>query len=312
MAMPPPSAPYYPPPPRDPTAVVGRRIVAFVIDALIASAISGAAIAAMRSQTYSNAPNDGCALLRQARGFSGTCFQLGSHVYTWNGGRFFWMYVFWIGISFLNWVILQGLTGATVGKFVVGLRVINQQGEIAGIGRSFLRWLLLVVDYVACFLIGLISVSVTRPHRRVGDMVAGTDVVATADVGRPVLAPQPVPAYGGWTPRGEVPAGTPPGAMPPPYATQPPPVWGAPPAAAQPPSPWSAPQQTWGAPAPPPAPPAEDQPGWAQPATPAPRPAAPSSWGTPREPTTPTAPEPASSGESWWDRANDGDDEPNL
>ena len=93
MAVPPPSlppfsTPYYPPPaPRDPTAVVGRRIVAFIIDALIASAISLALVVALRSNTYSDAPAHACDLLREARGFSGTCVQLGSQVYTWNGDR---------------------------------------------------------------------------------------------------------------------------------------------------------------------------------------------------------------------------------
>jgi uncharacterized RDD family membrane protein YckC len=289
--------------------VVGRRIVAFIIDSLIATAISFALVAGLRSNTYSGAPTHACDLLRQERGFSGTCLQLGSHVYTWSGGRFFWLYAFWIGVSFLNYVLLQGLTGATVGKFVVGIRVIDHQGDLAGVGRSFLRWLLLVVDYVVCFLIGLISVLVTRPHRRVGDMVASTDVVATPDVGSPAAVPT---AYGGWTPAPapggpyEQPAASP-------WGTPAPPTWGtpppAPPAAQQAGSPWGTPAPVappaWGSPSPatPPAPsdppPAtpepsgEDQPGWASP-----------------EPQQPPPPPAAPRGASWWDRADAEEDEP--
>jgi hypothetical protein len=166
------------------------------------------------------------------------------------------------------------------------------------------RWLLLFVDEFFCGLVGLITVLATHPHRRVGDMAAGTYVVSTADVGRPIVgAPSYTGAYappaaGGWQPAPGQPAwGTPPptGAQPwgaapptdqPTWGATPPATWGAPPPAPEQPAQWSAP------------PPAPEKAGWAAPpAPPSPSPAAP----------PPSAPSPAPGSspgnESWWDKA---------
>ena len=276
-------------PPHDPTAVVGRRIVAYVIDGAIATGILVAVAAATVSNSYSHAPTSACERLRNFQDFSGQCVQFGSHVFTWNGGRFGIAVLAGVLVGIANNVLLQGLTGASVGKFATGLRVIDAQGEICGVGRALVRWLLLLTvdDFPYCFpLVGLITVSVTRPHRRVGDMVARTDVVATADLHRPVVAPAPVSAYGyptqAWVP--PVPPG-PPGATP----------WGSPPPPppAPQPSPWArrpaAPMRRPGR---------DPPPAWGTP---------PSSWGTPAPPPPPPPP-PA--GESWWDRVDGDDDEP--
>ena len=115
--------------------------------------------------------------------------------------------------------MLQGIVGASVGKLILGLRVVNAQGETCGVGRAFVRWIFLLVDGF-CFLVGLIVALATHPHRRVGDFVAGTYVVALASVGRPIAsAPAGAavsryadPAPPGWTPPGAAP---------------PPPGWGA-------------------------------------------------------------------------------------
>jgi uncharacterized RDD family membrane protein YckC len=335
--------------PRDPTAVIGRRIVAFLVDTIIVSAIM-IAVGAALAKSYSNAPSDACQILRDQGVSAPTCFQSGSHVYVLNGGETFtvWFlgFLVWLG----NYVLLQGATGATVGKFMLGLRCVNAQGETCGMGRAFVRSLLLLVDDFFCFLVGLITVNVTHPHQRVGDLVAKTYVVATSDVGVPFAAPVPVaattwgqpppvwgqqqpPAWG--QPQQQPPAwGQPPAQQPPAYGQPaqqpaawgaPPPEqspWGAPPAAPPPPPAWD-PQPPAQQPPPPP-PPVWDAPAQQQAAPPPqqPPPAAPPSWGAPPEqqapPPSPPAPETApppaqpSAGESWWDRAveSDGDDEP--
>ena len=88
-------------------------------------------------------------------------------------------------LGFLNLVVLQSITGASLGKLMLGLRVVDQQGNKAGVGRMLGRWVLLLVDAL-CFLVGLITVLVTHPHRRVGDLACGTYVVATGSVGQPI------------------------------------------------------------------------------------------------------------------------------
>ncbi len=261
-------------PQRDPTEVIGRRISAFVIDTLLVTAVSIALFAALRSNSYTRAPSAACQKLRDLGISDDPCVQLGSHAYTWTGGRFALAIALAVLAGFVNHALLEGMTGASVGKMVLGLRVVDGGGRVCGVGRAIVRWLFLVVDQFFCFLVGLIVVLATHPHRRVGDMVAGTYVVSSADAGRPVVPPAAVPPYayagqGGWTPPAP---GTP--------------AWGAPP-----PQPtWGAQPRAWGTEPPPPAPPS-----WGTPPPPAP---------SPPPPPPETAPEePGRRGESWWDKA---------
>ncbi len=304
----------------DPTEVLGRRVVAYFIDFILFAGIFIAVMVATRDHSYTGAPANACRTLRDG-GFSGVCMQFGHRVYTWKGGNAALGYLLAAFLGFLNLVVLQGITGASVGKQIMGLRVVNAQGGPCGIGRAFVRTLLLIVDNFFCFLVGLLVAALTHPHRRVGDMVAGTYVVALADVGRPLDAPpqQPYPyAYAqagppGWVPPGVAPPPAPGWGTTPPTAPgwgappPPPPTWGAPPPPAgappAPPPPWGAPAPTPPPPAPPPPAPTPPTPTPAQaPAAEPPSPPPPPS----RSTTTPPAPE----GESWWSNAiRDEDDE---
>ncbi|MDQ1384177.1 MAG: hypothetical protein QOG65_1556 [Actinomycetota bacterium] len=314
----------------DPTNVMGRRIVAYVIDFLLLAGIGIAVFAVTKDQVYTSAPAHACESLR-AGGLSGSCVQIGSRVYVWKGSGIALGYGIGALANILDLVVLQAVVGASIGKLIMGLRVVDAQGRKAGFGSVLLRWILLIFVDNLCFVVGLLTASLTHPHRRVGDMAAGTYVVALADVGRPVLGPAAADQYGaygqpgpaGWVPPGGAPQGAP--------------GWGAPPAAPYggPPSPpggWSAPpppQPTWGAPPP------TSPPGWGAPPT---AESAPPTWGSPlpsspeqtpgwAEPTppppstTPAPPPPADDppgpepdapvdGESWWNKALNKDDEP--
>jgi uncharacterized RDD family membrane protein YckC len=67
--------------------------------------------------------------------------------------------------------------GQTPGKRVVGIRVVKDTGRpitaIEGIGRNLMR----VVDGFFFYLPGLISIVLSREHKRLGDYVAGTIVI---------------------------------------------------------------------------------------------------------------------------------------
>ncbi len=314
-------------PPGDPTAVMGRRIVAYIVDSLLISGIFIAVMALTKDNAYTHAPSGACQILRD-RGFSGQCLQFGSRVYTWKNGGAAAGYGSSALVSFLDLVVLQGITGASVGKLIVRLRVVNAQGEPCGVGRAFVRWLLLVVD-AACFIVGLLVALLTRPHRRVGDMAAGTYVVALAYAGRPIPGAPPssyqaaasyqgAPPYQYAYPQPGAPGWAPPGGAPPPppgWGTTPPPAWDAPPPPQTPA--WGAPPPpppTWGAP-----PPTAAPPEWGAPpsAPPAAEPAPPA-WNAPTPP--PPAPEPSqadppppasppAAGETWWGKAFEEDDE---
>jgi uncharacterized RDD family membrane protein YckC len=81
-------------------------------------------------------------------------------------------------VMFLYFVLLEGLGGATVGKRLMRLRVVDVNGGRAGLVRSLIRNVLRVVDGLPTMgLVGAILIVVTPERTRVGDLVAGTRVV---------------------------------------------------------------------------------------------------------------------------------------
>jgi hypothetical protein len=94
-------------------------------------------------------------------------------------------------MTLLILVLLQGLTGASVGKAIAGLRTVGEDGQRPGIGKAFIRTLLWAVDAAPWLvpLVGLITGLTTTGHRRVGDMAAKTFVVRAADAGSPIVVP---------------------------------------------------------------------------------------------------------------------------
>jgi uncharacterized RDD family membrane protein YckC len=82
-------------------------------------------------------------------------------------------------ICFLYFIVLEWLLGATLGKLVLGLRVVGSDGSKISLGQSLGRNLLRIVDgfpYFIPYLLGFI-VAMTGPTRqRVGDRAASTIV----------------------------------------------------------------------------------------------------------------------------------------
>jgi uncharacterized RDD family membrane protein YckC len=113
------------------------------------------------------------------------------------GGRAWLIVVLPIALSVLNLVLIQAYTGATLGKGLTGIRTVDAGGAVPGIGRAIGRWLLLAVDWFPwCVpVVGLATAITDRLHRRVGDRVLGTFVVARSAVGRaPGLGGAALPA----------------------------------------------------------------------------------------------------------------------
>jgi uncharacterized RDD family membrane protein YckC len=98
--------------------------------------------------------------------------------------------LFW-GSSLLMLVVLQGLTGWTIGKLLTGIRTVRADGRPPGLLKALVRWLLWAVDgfpYVLP-LVGFITALTTVGHRRVGDMAASTYVVRRSAAGSPITVP---------------------------------------------------------------------------------------------------------------------------
>lgn len=86
------------------------------------------------------------------------------------------------------------LSGQSLGKRALGLRVVRDGGYALSFGASFLRNVVRIVDMLpGPYFVGLFSVVLSRDKKRLGDLVAGTVVVRQEQV-RP-----PAPRFVGQT-----------------------------------------------------------------------------------------------------------------
>ncbi len=225
-----------PTPARDVTAVMGRRTLAWVLDLVLYVAFAMALFALLAE--YVDVPSgsaflDACDRLRfQDSDAAAGCVEIGDRAYISSNADNGWQTLAALGY-FVFFVLTQGLLGGSPGKLLTGLRVVNEQGQRAGVGRSLLRTILWVVDGAPWFapIVGFVTGLTTNGHRRVGDMAAKTYVVARRDVGQPVATGAQVmpPAQGAW---GAPPPGWSPPTGPPSAAAPPPPFDPVPEAAA--------------------------------------------------------------------------------
>jgi uncharacterized RDD family membrane protein YckC len=133
---------------------VGRRLLAAMVDGAIAFFGFGFAIAALTSKA-SLQPNGGVE------------FQL-------EGGPALALFA----LGFMYFVVLEATLGATVGKFVVGVRVRTMAGGRIGWAASLVRNLLRAVD-VCVFCVGALLILTSPRRQRLGDCVAGTVVLSS-------------------------------------------------------------------------------------------------------------------------------------
>jgi hypothetical protein len=130
---------------------------------------------------------------------------------------------------------LELLTGQTLGKKAMGLRVAQADGSPPELRQVAMRTVLRLVDGLGVYLVGLITMLATGQRRqRLGDLAAGTIVTTAeeepaegddfenlADADAPVV-PLPLPDAPATPPPAPVPAVEPPPAAEPPPAIVPP------------------------------------------------------------------------------------------
>lgn len=130
----------------------GRRVIATIVDVIVLGIVSF--ILSLMADTAS------------ASG--------GSVGFTLSG---WWALLFFV-IVLGYYILLEGLLGQTVGKMVVGIKVVGQGTQDApGLGKATIRTLMRIVDGFFFYLVAFIAVLASTNNRRLGDMVAGTLVV---------------------------------------------------------------------------------------------------------------------------------------
>jgi uncharacterized RDD family membrane protein YckC len=187
-----------------PTRVVGRRVVAFLVDGVLLWAVSIVLFLLVADHVPIEHASDSASTLNLElngdrwllEGSSATLFGLAAAV-AW--------------LAYLG--LLPGVTGWTPGKLLAGVRVAGSDGRPPGALKGVVRTLFWPVDgfpYFAPGLVGFIVAQSTQRHQRVGDQVVGTFVVRAGTVPeaeeRPLAATAPpASAAAGWyaDPRGE-------------------------------------------------------------------------------------------------------------
>lgn len=89
-------------------------------------------------------------------------------------------FLVYVVLVFAYFCLMEGYLGQTVGKMLLGIKVVRvDTGEAPGLVTAAIRTLLRLIDGLFFYLVGFIAVLVSGKNQRLGDMVAHTLVVRT-------------------------------------------------------------------------------------------------------------------------------------
>jgi uncharacterized RDD family membrane protein YckC len=162
----------------NPTDVVGRRVGAYVIDTLIGIAIVAAGWFAFTITVPGACIAGGIEIGGDCRGFE-----------TGGSGQGLWALTNFVS-GIVLWWILPAFTGVTPGKAIMGIKIVDRNGQNPGLGKVFVRNLMFLVDAFPYFIPNLVGFIVAlndkEEHKRLGDRVANTLVVDKSAAGQPI------------------------------------------------------------------------------------------------------------------------------
>lgn len=90
--------------------------------------------------------------------------------FTFSSASILWLLYYWL---------LEGMSGATLGKAAMNVRVRRADGSNIDLGKSLVRNLLRVIDGIGLYLVGFFVAILSRKKQRLGDHAADTVVVQT-------------------------------------------------------------------------------------------------------------------------------------
>jgi uncharacterized RDD family membrane protein YckC len=131
------------------TRVVGRRVVQYIVDYILAGIVPAIAYWLF---------DRGSGSLHGVGWLLGTVIALAAY------------FIYWVSIPY-------AYGGQTFGMKLFKLRVISKDGGRASMAQLFIRGILLIIDTLVFGLVGLITMGCSRYRQRVGDHAAGTVVV---------------------------------------------------------------------------------------------------------------------------------------
>ncbi len=157
----------------DPTNVVGRRAVAFLLDSFLGFIVSAFILYLMGMTIFIAGP-----IVRgtQTQQVNPTAVI-----------PFLAAYLFY---ELATSVVTVAKFGWTPGKLMMGVRVVGWDGHPPSIGRSFVRAILGgLLDYLQClyWVAGFAIINISKGHRSIPDMAAGTYVIDGSYLGRQII-----------------------------------------------------------------------------------------------------------------------------
>ena len=133
--------------------VTGRRILATIVDGLIFGGLYAVMVLLFGSISSVGSAN-------------------------WNGSMPALPTLLYGVIIVLYYILLEGYLGQTVGKMLLGIKVVREDnGEVPGLGGATIRTLLRIVDGISSYLVAFIAVLIFGKNQRLGDMAAHTLVI---------------------------------------------------------------------------------------------------------------------------------------
>ena len=79
-------------------------------------------------------------------------------------------------IGFFLWPFSEAYSGQTIGKRLVGIKVVNENFREIKTSQAFIRFIFGLIDF-SCFFLGLIVAYNNKNNQRIGDQIAKTLVI---------------------------------------------------------------------------------------------------------------------------------------
>ena len=136
--------------------VTGRRILAIIVDGIIVALPTGLMGALLG--VVSSGGGEVSASLEGAAGLFAALIS--------------------VALYLGYYVLMEGYLGQTVGKMLLGIKVIREDdGGVPGVKAAAIRTVLRIVDGFFSYLVAFVAVLASRKNQRLGDMAAHTLVV---------------------------------------------------------------------------------------------------------------------------------------
>jgi uncharacterized RDD family membrane protein YckC len=132
--------------------VTGRRVLATIVDGIVLS-VAFWVMSALFGSTSAEGGQVGASLSGLAA-----------------------LFLFIVSVAYF--IILEGYLGQTVGKMLLGIKVVREgTGEVPGIKAATIRTVMRLIDGLFAYLVAFIAVLASQKNQRLGDMLANTLVV---------------------------------------------------------------------------------------------------------------------------------------